>query len=436
MSKLIDSPPATAQIAIVGSGPSGCYAAQFLRKLCPTARIGLFERLPVPFGLVRYGVAPDHQGTKSVDRQFDRLFSRGDVDFFGNVEIGRDLSLEQLREMFDVVLLATGLAGDNVLDVPGADLAGVYGSGRVTRLFNEHPDEQDELPRFGSRITVVGNGNVALDVVRLLTKPAEAFAGSDLSEDTLRRLVPETVRHIDVVGRSAASNAKFNPVVMRELGKVPGVRFLVTHHQSGTPSEESSARASALEYLAALPSDNHRCTVHFHLGVRPLRLEGDGTVERLVVQATGREGSTTEFETDSVVTALGFGDDPGSPFSRDALAEDGADLAVGRLGRGLFCAGWFHRGPRGTIAENRAAVRTVAEGIAASLDAHAPTQKPGAAALPAVIQDCAVRYPQWQRIDAAERDAASPDRCRSKFRDRSAMIAVARGEHIHTPAYA
>ena len=157
-------------VVVVGSGPSGCYTAQFLRKQWPAADITVLDRLPVPFGLVRYGVAPDHQGTKAVDRQFDRLFTRDGVRFVGNVEVGGPVTVDQLRAAFDVVVLATGVSGDRPLGVPGAELAGVHGAGRLTRLLNDHPDEQHPVAPLGPRVVVVGNGNVALDVVRLLAK--------------------------------------------------------------------------------------------------------------------------------------------------------------------------------------------------------------------------------------------------------------------------
>ena len=173
----------TSKIAIVGAGPSGCFMAQSLGKACPDVEITIIEKLPVPYGLVRYGVAPDHQGTKAVIRQFARLFEKQGVNFAGNVNVGAgdaaDLSLAELRDIFDVVVLATGLSEDRRLGLAGEQTGGVYGSGAVTRFWNDHPSDQALAPEFGNQVVVVGNGNVALDVVRLLAKGADDFNGSD-----------------------------------------------------------------------------------------------------------------------------------------------------------------------------------------------------------------------------------------------------------------
>ncbi|MEM8794809.1 MAG: FAD-dependent oxidoreductase, partial [Pseudomonadota bacterium] len=172
-----------AKVAIVGSGPSGCYVAQALVKALPNAELTVIDRLCVPFGLIRYGVAPDHQGTKAVSRQFARLFEKQGVAFVGNVELGRDLSLEALRDAMDVVVLATGLYGDRTFEVPGKDLSGIYGSGAVTRYWNGHPDSEGMKPEFGKRVVILGNGNVAIDVLRLLAKSPVEFDGSDIEPE-------------------------------------------------------------------------------------------------------------------------------------------------------------------------------------------------------------------------------------------------------------
>lgn len=415
------------RVAIVGCGPSGCYTAQFLRRNWPDAEITVFDRLPVPFGLVRHGVAPDHQGTKAVDRQFDRLFVRNGVHFVGNVEIGTDLTLEELRAWFDVVVLAVGISGDRVLDVPGARLDGVYGSGRITRLFNDHPDEQGFLPSFGERVVIVGNGNVAIDILRMLVKGTDHFAGSDLQEDILRRLRTGSVRQIDVVGRSPAHLAKFDPAMIRELTKVSGVRYEV---DPGLAADD--AKSAALTALGRLRPSDAAKTVRFHFGWTPTRIEGADRVRCLV--AADSDGGELVIAADSVVTAIGFTDHPGRGMNRENLHDETADPTRGELALGLYCVGWFHRGPRGTIPENRTAAHEVAKNIVDGVaEGRVPLGKPGRAVLPSPVLSRQVDYSGWQLIDAAETAAARADRVRSKFRDRDQMIAVARGQPTLSP---
>ncbi|MBN9463396.1 MAG: FAD-dependent oxidoreductase, partial [Burkholderiales bacterium] len=188
-------------IAIIGSGPAGCYLADHLLRLAPDAHIDVLERLPVPFGLVRYGVAPDHQGTKAVVRVLDRVLGRERVGFFGNLEIGRDVRLDELRSLYDAVVLATGAPRDRRLGIPGEDLPGVVGSGAFVGWYNGHPDHAPPPLRSVRSAVVVGNGNVAIDVARILAKSPAEMAGSDLAPQVLELLAAQPIETIHVVGR-------------------------------------------------------------------------------------------------------------------------------------------------------------------------------------------------------------------------------------------
>ena len=190
------------QIVIIGSGPAGCYLADQLLRLKPDVSIDVLETA-VPFGLIRYGVAPDHQPTKAVARLFDRVLSRKELGFFGNVEVGRDVRLAQLMELYDVVVLATGASCDRRLELPGEDLPGVVGSGAFVGWYNGHPDRA--MPRIEnlSEAVVIGNGNVALDVARILAKGATELAGSDLPAGITELLAQQPLSKIHIVGRRA-----------------------------------------------------------------------------------------------------------------------------------------------------------------------------------------------------------------------------------------
>lgn len=414
---------ASPTVAIVGSGPSGCYLAQALRKAWPDTEISVLDRLPVPYGLVRYGVAPDHPGTKAVTRQFDRLFERENIRFVGNLEIGRDLALDELRGACDVVVLATGLYGDRRLGVPGDDLERVHGAGRLTRFFNDHPDEVGLAPRFGQRTAIVGNGNVAIDLLRLLAKSADEFAGSDISETVLAHLAGERPQTIHIVGRSPAMLAKFDTVMLRELGKLRDVTFALGEGALLHAEEGDAAKLGALRELLERPVTGARQVV-FHFGWEPERVHGASGVEGIAFVRQG--GERLELAVDSVLTAIGFAEDAGGALRRDSLSGAVAELDAGCLDHGLYCAGWYRRGPRGTIPENRADARRVADAIIQAVsDGRLTVGKPGFASLGAAFAGPRVAYEGWKRIDAFELEQAPADRQRRKIRTISDMLRIA-----------
>lgn len=377
-------PLAAPTIAIVGSGPSGCYLAQFLRKRWAEAEITIFDRLETPYGLVRYGVAPDHIGTKAVAKQFDRLFERDGVRFVGNVEIGSDVSLDQIKDAFDIVVLATGLHGDRNLAVPGADLAGVYGSGRITRLINDHPEEAVSGVTLGKKITIVGQGNVSIDLVRLLLSSAEDLRMHGVNEDVISLCEQGPISHIDVVGRSAPHLAKYDSAMIRELVKLPNVRFHADLPEADVTIEdkEALAKLDALGVLIDMAVDSHTRSVRFHYGWAPKAISGDDFVTGIEFEASDDTSLTLQLKADTVITAIGFTEKPSAALRRSHHETDGSNLGTGYLSPGLYCVGWIRRGPQGTIPANRADAKMVAEVIISAVDAGdiAP-HKPGLSAL-------------------------------------------------------
>jgi ferredoxin--NADP+ reductase len=352
------------RIAIVGSGPSGCYTAQFLRKRWAEAKIVIFDRLETPYGLIRYGVAPDHLGTKAIAKQFERLFTRQRVQFVGGVDVGRDLSLDDLRADFDAVVLATGLWADRMVDgfhrSGGlATHSGVYGSGELTRMINGHPDRNSARVRIGRRSVIVGNGNVAVDLVRLLlTSPAD-LAGLGVPPDAVEGVCDGPAEHIDVVGRSGAGHAKFDPAMIRELGKLPDVRFTTDFDNADFSGEKAT---SIVDLVVGSPAAAGR-EVRFHFGWTPSHLEGEDRVARAVFRDTAGHRGQLVLETDSVCTAVGFTEAAGDVLLRSTLESEATDLSCGQLGNGIYCVGWFRRGPVGTIPANRSDARIVADAI-------------------------------------------------------------------------
>lgn len=420
-------------IAIVGAGPAGCFTAQAIRRVCPDATIDVFDRLPVPYGLIRYGVAADHQGTKSVARQLERLFTHDGVVFHGNVDIGDEVDLAGLREAFDAVVLATGVHADVELDIPGAGLPGVIGSGRLTRLLNGHPDEKVPLT-IGRQVIVVGHGNVAIDVVRLLTVDAVGLNGSDI-DDAVRERVVRDIRVVHVVGRAQPSAAKFDAVLLRELAGVPGIAHVVHGVDELTTPQGKDARIDAVRELAGVAPEQARVRVEWWFGLAPFEIEGGapgdgagGSESRSRVRAvrfTGAGDEQVRLIADTIVTAVGF------------RAGDGSFVApgehpTGRAEPALYVAGWLRRGPRGTIPDQRADARALARQLAEDVaSGDVTTTRPGVVALGELPG--AIDHDGWRRIDRHETEHAASGRVRSKLSSHAELLAVARDIAVELP---
>ncbi|WP_179220194.1 FAD-dependent oxidoreductase [Rhodococcus sp. NCIMB 12038] len=407
-------------VAVIGSGPSGCYTAQFLRKERADAEITVFEALPVPYGLVRYGVAADHQGTKAVARQFDRMFERNAVTFVGNTRIGVDISFEELTSAFDVVVIATGLPSDRQLEIPRDEDAHVVGAGRVLRTLNAFPEEaalaNEPLDgELGDDLIVVGQGNVAVDVVRLLTKASHHLTGSDIDDralDLLRPTPPKTVR---VIGRSPASNAKFDLAMLRELC---GIDTLAVQVEGLGDSEDGPVvdllRAAVQKTTSVDTADRTVLTLHFD--TIPTRIRHQDT--RTVLEVTGPSGETDSYAADTVITAIGFCQTDDTRDDVPVAAWSGAHV---------YRVGWLDRNGRGNIAENRKHAQTVARSIVADLaDGRIPPKGAGglATVLPQ-LHSSTVGFDGWLAIDEAERSAADTHRCRRKITNLDEMVAIA-----------
>ncbi|MEH0295491.1 FAD-dependent oxidoreductase [Agrobacterium sp. CCNWLW71] len=406
-------------VAIVGSGPSGCYAAQFIRKRWPSAEIVIFEALPVPYGLIRYGVAADHQGTKAVTAQFDRLFERDGVRFVGNVSVGKDIEFEKLADAFDIVVLATGLPEDRLLPVPQSPGARIVGAGSILRALNGYPSsatkEMDKIRPLGERLIVVGNGNVAVDVVRLLCKAPADLSGSDLNDDVLEAIRPAPLASIDVVGRSPASLAKFDVAMLRELCALPNVEILA----EGVSDTEDGPQVTALRAAVQASATSNvpsRQRVTFHFGLEPRCVTQAGHVTALHTLTTN--GSVPRsFEADAIITAIGFvaGEGRNIPAPSEAWCR-----------ANVFRVGWLRRGPVGTIAENRRCAKEVSETIFdCAASGRLSFGKPGFEAVFPPIAERVIDFDGWRRIDVYERASGSPGRCRKKVTDVGRMISIA-----------
>lgn len=415
---------AGATIAVIGSGPSGCYTAQALRKALPNAEITVFEALPVPYGLVRYGVAADHQGTKAVAAQFDRMFTRSDIAFVGNTRIGVDVATETITDAFDIVVVATGLTRDRRMSVPQDPVARVVGAGRILRSLNAFPtaaapSEAPVTEPLGSELIVVGHGNVAIDVVRLLTKPAEALRGSDIDDRALALLRPHPPTAVHVIGRSAADAAKFDVAMLRELCALDNLRVDVRGLDTATSGPVAELLRQTTKARRVDAAGTITVTLHFQTVPATVRVDGD----RTVLDVVGPKGTPASYAGDTVITAIGFCHE----------STDCDDATSAWVGDHIYRVGWLERGGRGNIAENRKHAVQTAKAIVEDINTGRVRRGRGAGRA-AVLSQLRhwTGYDGWQAIDDAERRTAGPHRCRRKITDLDELVAIAHGAAAST----
>lgn len=398
----------THRVAIVGAGPSGFYAADGLLRARPDLHIDIIDRLPTPYGLVRAGVAPDHQGTKAIVRQFEKLLAQPDVRFAGNIEIGRDLSWDEVSAAYDAVIVATGKVIDRKLGVPGEDLPHVWGSWRFVAWLNGHPDfrEGPDLSQV-RRVAVIGNGNVALDVARLLAKSAEEMTRSDIAPEAGAAIAGAPLTDIYVIGRRGPEQASFTSNELAEMGRlaravaVTDAAGLDVAPPASDPTPERLRKVKNLDILKGFAGHaigDKPVTVHFLYNAAPVAIR-PGELEL----ATPSGGRIT-IEADLVVTCIGYS---GQEFPK---RDD------------VFAVGWARRGPSGTIPTNRAESHAVAQQVLAWLKQRDPKSGPD-------ILPLAVDAAGWHRIDKHEIAAgAAAGRPRVKLTAWQALLDIAQGD--------
>lgn len=434
-------------VAIVGSGPSGCYLADALGRKLPDARIDIFDRLPTPFGLIRGGVAPDHQGTKNIVRQFERTLAKETVRFLGNVEIGRDIDVEELRQAYHIVVIATGALVDRTLDIPGEHLAGSYGSGKFVGWYNGIPDQRDLAPVLpGPSVVIIGNGNVALDIARLLAKSPEELTASDLCDHARAAFAHAAIRDIWLIGRRGPFEASFTTAELAEFGQLSRVHPVVNTEQlpATVPTnmhEESRKIAEKnldvlRDYARRVHLPEQTIKLHFIFNAAPVAIHGTTQAETLELERTRIEhgkavltGERWKIPAQTVIAAIGYRSQkiPGLPFdeARGTFAHD-----QGRIAPGIYACGWCKRGPQGVVPANRTDALAVAELIAADLATQEPTNKSGSVAIDRLLQQrqtAVVDKAGWQRINTVEVAAGVPNgRPREKLSQISALLSIAK----------
>jgi NADPH-dependent glutamate synthase beta chain and related oxidoreductases len=453
----LGSPDNPLRVAIIGSGPSGFYATEALLKSGITVKIDMLERLPAPYGLVRNGVAPDHQKLKQVIQLYDKIAEAKQFNFLGNVTAGRDITIAELKNTHHAIIFACGAESDRKLGIPGENLHGSHTATEFVGWYNGHPDYCDrEFDLSHETAVIIGQGNVAADVARILAKTVDELMYTDIAQYALEELAESKIREIQVIGRRGPAQAKFTPKELREFGELSGCNPVVAVDDLvlNSASQKELADKSNVgnlkiyelfkEYSERPPSSKmKRCYFRFLLG--PVELRGPGRLQTVVLEKNSLSGEPMnqyargtgekiEMEAGILFRSIGYKGVPlpGLPFD-DKLGiipnTDGRIMENGTVQPGLYAAGWIKRGPTGIIGTNRAdSVATIGSLLADVNENMSTTSKPGADALLPILRERKVHYvtfPEWKKIDAQEVELGKPkSKPREKFTTVKDMLSV------------
>ena len=411
----------TPRIAVVGSGPSGFYTVEALLRSIPDCRIDMIERLPMPHGLVRYGVAPDHQKLKQVAATFDMIALDPRFALYGGIRIGEDVSLQNLMDRYHAVVLATGSAVGRTLGVPCESLPQVYSSAEFVSWYNGHPDHVSLRPDLrGSSAAVIGNGNVALDVCRLLVRSFDDLRASDIPAPMLSSFEQRGVRQVHMIGRSAVTATKFSFKVFRQLADLPGVQIRVPQalhwHGDmwcGAASDDAARVAQWLRANACDATPTQDIVVNFWFDAVPTAFLGEHRVAGVALESARQIAAVPKVLTcDLAVSCIGYDSQPpgGVPIdprtgrvrhcSGQVVDADGVDVA------GLFVAGWIKRGPTGVIGTNRVDGIETARALVqrlAQLVERIPADAPSLEPLLDARSVAPISYEHWLELDRWEK---------------------------------
>jgi ferredoxin--NADP+ reductase len=445
------------RLASVGAGPAGIYAADLIIKSELRdfdVSIDLFDLLPAPYGLVRYGVAPDHPRIKGIIRALYEVLDRGDIRFFGNIEYGKDITLDDLKAHYNAVIFSTGAVKDATLNIPGIELDGSFGAAAFVNWYDAHPDFERSWDLSAKEIAVLGNGNVALDVARVLSKPAEAMLSTDIPDNVYQGLVASQATDVHVFGRRGPAQVKFSPLELREAVHIEGVDTIV--YEEDFQYDEGSQKAidsnnqtrvmvKTLEELRSNEITGAKRRLHLHFFSAPVEiLDKDGKVagikiERTKLDGTGNAkptGEFREFPIQAVYRAVGyFGSELSEvPFDEKAGIipnEKGRVLdSDGKHIQGVYATGWIKRGPVGLIGHTKSdAIETIAQIIEDKNNWWQPTS-PSEESITELLTSRDIDFvgwPEWLRIDAEEkRLGEAQERERIKLVEREDFLTVAK----------
>ena len=400
------------KVAIVGAGPAGYFAAQALQNLRTDElqfTIDMIERLPTPWGLVRSGVAPDHPKIKTVAKVFEKVANEPNFRLFANVELGTDLTIEQLKEKYDAVVIATGSALGKKLGIPGEDLPGSMSAATFVPWYNAHPDFKDESIDLNCETAVViGAGNVAMDVARMLALEPSELDPTDTADHAIAAFKQSKVRNVVISARRGPEHAAFTSPELRELPKLEHTNVLMEKSEieeaiaraGDTPEKDVKSNLDAMLLISQKEATHHERTMKFQFLATPKEIKGNGRVEEVVFQKTGSD-ETFSIKCGLVITAIGYEADSlaGIPYEKGRVVN-----IDGRVSDNVYVVGWAKRGPSGVIGTNKSDAADVMKLVVEDLG----TPKNSGDVTDLITHNHVVTQSHWQAINEAEIAAGEP----------------------------
>jgi len=447
--------PHPLRVAVVGAGPAGIYAADILTKNDPDVTVDIFDRLPTPYGLIRYGVAPDHPRIKAIIVALHRVLESDRISFVGNVHVGADIKVDELRQFYDAIIFATGAERDRPMPIPGIDLDGSYGAADFVAFYDSHPDREQTWDLTGARsVAVLGVGNVGLDVARILARTGDELLYTDIPAHVHEVLADSAVTDVHMFARRGPAQAKFTPVELRELDHSANLQVLVSPEgmEFDAGSQEALAKSKSLRMVVDVLSEwairdadpNFNRRIHIHFLENPIEILGENgrvvglRTEHQELTGDGDIRGTGEFTTwdvQAVYRAVGYRSEAieDLPFdTRNFVLPNQAGRVLDLNGEqlpGIYATGWVKRGPVGLIGHTKSDAAETVANLLADAASLPPAPVRDRAAVHAVLAGKGLPvtdFAGWDRLDNHERSLGEPNgRDRIKVHTRHDMTRVA-----------
>ena len=439
------------RVAIFGAGPAGIYAGNILAGSYENVTIDLFDSLPVPYGLIRYGVAPDHPRIKGIVNSLHEMLDTGKIRFFGNVEFGRDLKVEDIHRHYHAVIFATGAIKDAKLNIPGVDLEGSFGAADFVSWYDGHPDVSRTWPLTAEQVAVLGNGNVALDVARVLTKQPMDMLTTDIPDNVYQGLKSSPVTDVHVFGRRGPSDIKFTPIELRELGEVEDVEIVLYpedfpegwfNEDAEGVTNQHRVMARVLQSWLERDSKPAKRRLHLHFWHQPKEILGqDG---RVVGMSFDRKGELREYPLQAVYRAIGYwgSELPEVPYdeTKGVIRNLGGRVVDAQDNQisGLYATGWIKRGPVGLIGHTKSDAMETIENLVADVETLADPVEPKLETVLQLLTNRGVDFTDWagwlklnnHELALGTNFVGPVTRERVKVVDRQEQVEIARAENL------